>query len=123
MLFSNLWLWFLLSQILRLQSSLEESQLNEKQLKHKLEMQTETLNNKMEELRALNEHTQSSMTSEMIEVQMKITELENVKVSDLQGKVLQTAHSHSDSVIIETIQSWAAMLSCSQQGLWIWQAA
>ncbi|XP_005948336.1 protein Spindly [Haplochromis burtoni] len=68
------------NKILRLQSSLEESQLNEKQLKHKLEMQTETLNNKMEELRALNEHTQSSMTSEMIEVQMKITELENVKV-------------------------------------------
>lgn len=68
------------NKILRLQSSLEESQLNEKQLKHKLEMQTETLNNKTEELRALNEHTQSSMTSEMIEVQMKITELENVKV-------------------------------------------
>lgn len=88
-----------------MQSSLEESQLNEKQLKHKLEMQTETLNNKTEELRALNEHTQSSMTSEMIEVQMKITELENVKVSDLQRKVLQAAHSHSDSVIIETIQS------------------
>lgn len=88
-----------------MQSSLEESQLNEKQLKHKLEMQTETLNNKTEELRALNEHTQSSMTSEMIEVQMKITELENVKVSDLHRKVLQTAHSHSDSVIIETIQS------------------
>lgn len=88
-----------------MQSSLEESQLNEKQLKHKLEMQTETLNNKTEELRALNEHTQSSMTSEMIEVQMKITELENVKVSDLQRKVLQMAHSHSDSVIIETIQS------------------
>lgn len=69
------------SQILRLQSSLEESQLNEKQLKHKLEVQTETLNNKMEELRALNEHTQSSMTSEMMEVQMKNMEMENVKVS------------------------------------------
>ncbi|CAF95409.1 unnamed protein product, partial [Tetraodon nigroviridis] len=67
-------------KILRLQSSLEESLLNEKQLKHKLEIQTETLNNKMEELSALNERTQSSMTSEMIEVQMKILELENGKV-------------------------------------------
>lgn len=66
--------------MLRLQSALEESQLNEKQLKHKLEVQTETLNNKMEELRALNEHTQCSMTSEMMEVQMKIMELENIKV-------------------------------------------
>lgn len=67
-------------KILRLQSSLEESHLNEKQLKHKLEIQTETLNNKMEELSALNERTQSSMTSEMIEAQIKIIELENVKV-------------------------------------------
>ncbi|KAM7417076.1 hypothetical protein PAMA_016943 [Pampus argenteus] len=68
------------NKMLRLQSALEESQLNEKQLKHKLEVQTETLNNKMEELRALNEHTQSSMTSEMMEVQLKIMELENIKV-------------------------------------------
>ena len=67
-------------QILRLQSALEESQLNERQLKHKLEVQTEILNNKMEELQALNEHTQSSMTSEMMEVQMKIMELETIKV-------------------------------------------
>lgn len=69
-----------LSQIVSLRLALEESQLNEKQLKHKLELQTETLNNKMEELRALNEHNQSSMTSEMMEVQMKLIELENIKV-------------------------------------------
>ncbi|KAF0039300.1 hypothetical protein F2P81_007535 [Scophthalmus maximus] len=68
------------NKMLRLQSSLEESQLNEKQLKHKLEVQTETLNNKMEELQALNEHNQSSMTSEMMEVQLKIMELETIKV-------------------------------------------
>nr|XP_019934054.1 PREDICTED: protein Spindly [Paralichthys olivaceus] len=68
------------NKTLRLQSALEESQLNERQLKHKLEVQTETLNNKMEELQALNENTQSSMTSEMMEVQMKIMELETIKV-------------------------------------------
>lgn len=67
-------------KILRLQSSLEESELNEKQLKHKLEIQTETLNNKLEELSALNEQTRSSITSENMEVQIKIFELENVKV-------------------------------------------
>lgn len=71
--------------MLRLQSALDECQLNETQLKHKLEVQTETLNNKVEELRALSEHTQSSMSSEMMEVQMKIMELENIKVS---GKLL-----------------------------------
>lgn len=68
------------SQLLSQQLALEESQLNEKQLRHKLEVQTETLNYKMEELRVLNEHTQSSMTSEMMEVQMTIMELENIKV-------------------------------------------
>ncbi|XP_068451752.1 protein Spindly isoform X2 [Clinocottus analis] len=67
-------------KMLSLQSALEESQLNEHQLKHKLEVQTETLNSKLEELQAFNENTQSSMTSEMIEVQMKIMELENCKV-------------------------------------------
>ncbi|MEQ2266004.1 hypothetical protein XENORESO_016302, partial [Xenotaenia resolanae] len=67
-------------KILGLQSAVEEYQLNEKQLKHKLEVQAETLNNKMEELRALNENTQSSMTSEMMEVQLKVMELENIKV-------------------------------------------
>ncbi|XP_059202481.1 protein Spindly [Centropristis striata] len=68
------------NKVLRLQSALEESQLNQKQLQHKLEVQTETLNNKMEELRALNENTQSSMTSEMMEVQNNIMELEDIKV-------------------------------------------
>lgn len=67
-------------KILRLQSSLEESHLNEKQLKHKLEIQKETLSNKMEELSALNKRTQSSMTSEMRDVQIKLVQLENVKV-------------------------------------------
>ncbi|KAF3837745.1 hypothetical protein F7725_009513 [Dissostichus mawsoni] len=68
------------NKLLALQSALEESQLSKKQLEHKLEVQTETLNNKMEELRALNENTQSSMTSEMMEVQLKIMELEALKV-------------------------------------------
>ncbi|XP_038555810.1 protein Spindly isoform X1 [Micropterus salmoides] len=67
------------NKLLSQQLALEESQLNEKQLRHKLEVQTETLNYKMEELRVLNEHTQSSMTSEMMEVQMTIMELENIK--------------------------------------------
>lgn len=66
-----------------MQSTLEESQLNEKQLKHKLEVLNETLNNKLEELRAVNEQTHTSMTSEMMEVQMKIMDLENNKVKGI----------------------------------------
>ncbi|XP_075938927.1 protein Spindly [Anarhichas minor] len=67
-------------KILSLQSTLEESQLSEQQLKNKLQVQTETLNNKTEELRGLSEHTQSSMTSEMLEGQMKYMELESIMV-------------------------------------------
>lgn len=77
---------FCMCKILRLQSSLEESRLNEKQLKHKLEIQTETLNNKIEELSAVNGQTQSSMTSEVMEVQNKIMDLENVKVGRINFK-------------------------------------
>ncbi|KAM4621366.1 protein Spindly [Polymixia lowei] len=67
------------NKMMRLQSDLEESQLSEKQLKHKLKVQTETLNHKMEELRVLNEQTQDTMSSEMMEAQMKTMELENTK--------------------------------------------
>lgn len=79
------------NKTLRLQAALEESQLSEKQLKHKLDVQTEMLNNKMEELQALNEQTHSSMTSEMMEVQTKIMELENVKV-DLERMLQESEH-------------------------------
>ncbi|XP_028299812.1 protein Spindly [Gouania willdenowi] len=68
------------NKMLRLQAALDESQLKEKQLKHKLDVQGETLNNKMEELQALNENMQHSMSSEVMEVQMKIVALEDVKV-------------------------------------------
>ncbi|XP_043982619.1 protein Spindly [Gambusia affinis] len=68
------------NKILTLQSAVEEFQLSEKQLKHKLEVQAETLSSKMEELRALSENTQSSMTTEMMEVQLKTMELESAKV-------------------------------------------
>lgn len=70
-----------LLQLLRLQSSLEESQLSEKQLKHQLEVQSESLSSKAEELRALSEHPHTSVTSEMMEVEVRMVELENVKVS------------------------------------------
>ena len=68
-------------QITRLQADLEETQLNEKQLKHKLEVQTETLNNKMEEFSALNEQKQDTVSSEIMEMQMNRMELQSMKVT------------------------------------------
>ncbi|CAL8264308.1 unnamed protein product [Lota lota] len=67
------------NQIIRLQADLEESQLNEKQLKHKLDVQTETLNHKMEELSSLNEQKQDTISSEVMEMHMNRMELESVK--------------------------------------------
>ncbi|KAM6924027.1 protein Spindly [Xenentodon cancila] len=80
------------NQMLRLQTALDEAQLTEKQLKHKLDVQTEVLSNRMEELRALNEQTQSSMTSEMMEVQVKIMELDSIKV-DLEQKLQECRYT------------------------------
>lgn len=71
----------LLLQLLRLQSSLEEAQLQEKQLKHQLQVQSESLSSKAEELRALSERAHTSMTSEMMEVEVRMAELEDLKVS------------------------------------------
>ncbi|KAK0154238.1 Protein Spindly [Merluccius polli] len=67
------------SQITRLQADLEETQLNEKQLKHKLEVQAETLNQKMEEFSALNDQKQDTVSSEIMEMQMNRMELQSIK--------------------------------------------
>ena len=69
-------------QLTSLQADLEEAQLNEKQLKHKLEVQTETLNHKTEELRSLKEQKQDTDFSELTEMQLNIMELESVKVAE-----------------------------------------
>ncbi|XP_056133997.1 protein Spindly [Lampris incognitus] len=79
------------NKVMSLQSELEECQLNEKFLKHELEIQTETLNQKMEELRALNEKTQDTMSSEVMELQLKSMELENAKV-DLEHSLREAQH-------------------------------
>lgn len=70
----------MVAQVLKLQLALEKLQLHEKQLTHKLELQTEMLNNKTEELQALNEQSHRSLTSEILEVQMNVVELEATKV-------------------------------------------
>ncbi|XP_068596627.1 protein Spindly [Brachionichthys hirsutus] len=64
----------------RLQSALEESQLNEKQLKHKLEAQAEALKHRTEELRSLSEHAQSSTASEVMELRLRTMDQEHVRM-------------------------------------------
>ncbi|OCT87812.1 hypothetical protein XELAEV_18021511mg [Xenopus laevis] len=63
----------------KLKAELDEARLSEKQLKHKLDYQTEVLANKSEELRMMSERVHETMSSEMLTLQLEKTELETAK--------------------------------------------
>ncbi|KAM3925806.1 protein Spindly isoform 2-T2 [Leptodactylus fuscus] len=63
----------------KLKGELDEARLSEKQLKHKLDHQTELLANKSEELRMMSERAHETMSSEMLTLQLEINELESAK--------------------------------------------
>ncbi|XP_023361986.1 protein Spindly isoform X1 [Sarcophilus harrisii] len=65
----------------KLKAELDEARLSEKQLKHKVEHQKEILSAKSEELRIMSERVHETMSSEMLSLQIEITELESVKAS------------------------------------------
>uniref|UniRef100_A0AAY4DZY2 Protein Spindly n=1 Tax=Denticeps clupeoides TaxID=299321 RepID=A0AAY4DZY2_9TELE len=63
----------------------DKAQLAERQLRHKLELQSQALSNKTEELRALTERAHETMSSEIMEMEAQRMELESHVV---QGTVL-----------------------------------
>ncbi|KAJ8255176.1 hypothetical protein GJAV_G00201900 [Gymnothorax javanicus] len=63
----------------RMKVELEEVRLSEKQLKHKLELQAESLREKTEELCALMDRAHETMSSEVLELQVEKAELESTK--------------------------------------------
>lgn len=67
------------SKLEKQKSELDEAQLCEKQLRHKLDHQSELLNTKTEELRNLSERAQETMSSEMMSLQVENMELEAAK--------------------------------------------
>ncbi|XP_036607173.1 protein Spindly isoform X1 [Trichosurus vulpecula] len=69
------------SKLEKLKAELDEAHLSEKQLKHKIEHQKEILSTKSEELRIMSERVHETMSSEMLSLQIEITELESVKAS------------------------------------------
>ncbi|CDQ76849.1 unnamed protein product [Oncorhynchus mykiss] len=71
------------NKVEKIKAELDEAQLIEKQLKHKLELQTETLRNKMEELRLVTERTHETMSLELMELQEERMELEDAKVNKI----------------------------------------
>ncbi|XP_066133606.1 protein Spindly [Saccopteryx bilineata] len=79
----------------KLKAELDEARLSEKQLKHKVDHQKELLSCKCEEMRALSERAQESMSSETLALQLELTEVEAAKntlqeeVNELQYRLEQ----------------------------------
>ncbi|NWS49750.1 SPDLY protein, partial [Probosciger aterrimus] len=64
-----------------LKAELDETRLSEKQLGHKVEHQKEIIAAKSEELRIVSERVHETMSSEMLNLQLELTELQSVKAS------------------------------------------
>ncbi|XP_077899238.1 protein Spindly-like isoform X4 [Ictidomys tridecemlineatus] len=67
------------NKIEKLKGELDEARLSEKQLKHKVDHQKELLSHKSEEIRMMSERVHESMSSEMLALQVELTEMESVK--------------------------------------------
>lgn len=65
-----------------LKGELDETRLSEKQLRHKVDHQKEIIAAKSEELHMMSERVHETMSSEMLNLQIELTELESVKVCD-----------------------------------------
>ncbi|KAM6251720.1 protein Spindly isoform 2-T2 [Porphyrio hochstetteri] len=64
-----------------LKAELDETRLSEKQLKHKVDHQKEIIAAKSEELHMMSERVHETMSSEMLNLQIELTELESVKAN------------------------------------------
>uniref|UniRef100_A0A8I5N9Z4 Protein Spindly n=1 Tax=Papio anubis TaxID=9555 RepID=A0A8I5N9Z4_PAPAN len=69
------------SKIEKLKVELDEARLSEKQLKHQVDHQKELLSCKSEELRVMSERVQESMSSEMLALQIELTEMGSMKTT------------------------------------------
>lgn len=63
-----------------LKAELDETRLSEKQLRHKVDHQKEIIAAKSEELHVMSERVHETMSSEMLNLQIELTELESAKV-------------------------------------------
>lgn len=71
-----------------MKADLEEAQLAEKQMRHKLDQQSEALHSKTEELRFLTERAHETMSSEILELQVQKMEMESAMVKFIFHTVL-----------------------------------
>uniref|UniRef100_A0A8C5QLH2 Protein Spindly n=1 Tax=Leptobrachium leishanense TaxID=445787 RepID=A0A8C5QLH2_9ANUR len=88
----------------KLKAELDEARLSEKQLKHKLDYQSEVLANKSEELRLMSERVHETMSSEMLTLQLEKTELESAK-DILEEEINELQYRQQQLVLTNTNQS------------------
>ncbi|XP_067313507.1 protein Spindly [Pseudorasbora parva] len=69
------------NKVEKMKTDLEEAQLAEKQMRHKLDQQSEALNSKTEELRVLTERAHETMSSEILELQVQKMDMESAMAS------------------------------------------
>ncbi|KAG8439174.1 hypothetical protein GDO86_005408 [Hymenochirus boettgeri] len=88
----------------KLKAELDEARLSEKQLKHKLDYQSEVLANKSEEIRMMSERVHETMSSEMLTLQLEKTELENAKAL-LEQEMNQLQYKEQQLLLANSNQS------------------
>ncbi|XP_068273325.1 protein Spindly isoform X3 [Nyctibius grandis] len=86
-----------------LKAELDETRLSEKQLRHKVDHQKEIIAAKSEELRMMSERVHETMSSEMLNLQVELTELESVKLQ--MATLLQMKGSQEEFEQLERLQS------------------
>ncbi|XDV37367.1 hypothetical protein PO909_006974 [Leuciscus waleckii] len=69
------------NKVEKMKTDLEEAQLAEKQMRHKLDQQSEALSSKTEELRVLTERAHETMSSEILELQVQKMDMESAMAS------------------------------------------
>ncbi|KFQ55730.1 PREDICTED: protein Spindly [Nestor notabilis] len=84
-----------------LKAELDETRLSEKQLRHKVEHQKEIIAAKSEELHIMSERVHETMSSEMLNLQLELTELESVKAS-VEEKLTELQYSKEQLELINS---------------------
>ncbi|XP_037654724.1 protein Spindly isoform X2 [Choloepus didactylus] len=85
----------------KLKAELDEARLSEKQLKHKVEHQKELLSCKSEEMRIMSERVHETMSSEMLALQIELTEMESMK-STLKEEVNELQYRQEQLELLST---------------------
>uniref|UniRef100_A0A8V0Y1X5 Protein Spindly n=1 Tax=Gallus gallus TaxID=9031 RepID=A0A8V0Y1X5_CHICK len=84
-----------------LKAELDETRLSEKQLRHKVDCQKEIIAAKTEELHMMSERVHETMSSEMLNLQMELTELESVK-ANVEEKLNELQYSKEQLELINS---------------------